>query len=284
MAGSMGGSSEARELQPLPDAGRGTQTGARPRRLTGSRTRVKWAGQATTGEVPPMLDEHYKQLAPMLVQRQVIPLLGAGANRCGRARDTAWREGVDLPDGRELAAYLATKGNYPENELVDLVRVSQFIAVKLGTGALYDRLHEVFDHPFPPTPLHRFLAALPAARRAAGLPPGDVVVTDELRRRARAGLRGRGEPFDVVSYIADGEDAGRFVHRAHEGATAVDRRAQRVRRARDRGAHGHPQAARRGRPRRPAAGLLRDHGGRLHRLPHADRHRRAAARRRSRPS
>ena len=168
-----------------------------------------------------MLDEHYKQLAPMLVQRQVIPLLGAGANRCGRARDTAWREGVDLPDGRELADYLATKGNYPENELVDLVRVSQFIAVKLGTGALYDRLHEVFDHPFPPTPLHRFLAALPAARRAAGLPPGHVVVTtnyDDALERAYADAR---EPFDVVSYIADGEDAGRFAHRAHEGATAV---------------------------------------------------------------
>src|SRR5215218_1972072 len=102
---------------------------------------------------PPMPDSHYKLMAPMLLQRQIIPLLGAGANRCGRRPGAAWRKGCDLPDGRELAGHLAASGEYPADEVLDLVRVSQYIAVKLGMGALYDRLHEVFDHPFEPTPM-----------------------------------------------------------------------------------------------------------------------------------
>jgi SIR2-like domain len=166
-----------------------------------------------------MHDAHYKLLVPMLLQRQVIPLLGAGANRCGRPDSSPWREGHDLPDGHELAHHLAEQGKFPSDEAVDLVRVSQFIAVKLGSGALYDRLHEVFDHPFTPTPLHRFLAGLPAARRRRDLVPGHVVVTTNYDDSLERAFADAGEPYDVVSYIADGADAGRFMHRPH-GAPA----------------------------------------------------------------
>jgi len=168
-----------------------------------------------------MPDSHYKLMAPMLLQRQIIPLLGAGANRCGRRPGAAWRKGCDLPDGRELAGHLAASGEYPADEVLDLVRVSQYIAVKLGMGALYDRLHEVFDHPFEPTPLHRLLAALPAARRAHGLDPGHLVVTTNYDDALERAFTAAGEPFDVVSYIADGDDAGRFAHRADGGCTRV---------------------------------------------------------------
>ena len=157
----------------------------------------------------------------MFLQRQVIPLLGAGANRCGRAADAEWRLGAELPDGRELADYLAKRGEFPYDESPDLVRVSQYIAVTLGAGALYDRLHEVFDHEFTPTPLHRFLASLPAARRKRGLEPGHVVVSTNYDDAMERAFADAGEPYDVLSYIADGDDAGRFMHRPHEAEPCV---------------------------------------------------------------
>jgi hypothetical protein len=169
------------------------------------------------------LEEHYEQMLPLLIGGRVIPLLGAGANRCGRPAGPR-REGVDLPDGAELAAYLALQGRYPEDETMDLVRVSQFMAVKLGLGSLYDSLHEVFDHEYPPTPLHSLLASLPALRRRLGrAATADVVVTTNYDDALERAFMAEDEPFDVVSYIAEGENAGLFVHRPFERPAEVIR-------------------------------------------------------------
>src|SRR6476619_4426253 len=160
----------------------------------------------------PTLDAHQKLLGPMLVERRVVPLLGAGANRCGRPPESAWTDGY-LPDGRELSRYLAQRSEYPGEDVGDLLRVSQYIAVTLGPGALYEWLHEVFDRPADPNPLHHYLAALPAARRRRGIPPGHVIVTTTDADALERAFTAADEPFDVVTYIADGEDAGRFLHR-----------------------------------------------------------------------
>jgi SIR2-like protein len=166
------------------------------------------------------LDEHYERLLPLLIGGRVIPLLGAGANRCGRTNG-AWREGVDIPDGNELALLLEQGRGYPDGETPDLQRVSQFIAVKLGPGALYDILHEVFDHEYAPTPLHMLLAALPALRRKEGLPGASVLVTTNYDDSLERAFSAAGEAYDVMTYIADGPDAGRYMHRPFERPSHV---------------------------------------------------------------
>jgi hypothetical protein len=96
--------------------------------------------------------------------------------------------------------------------------VSQYVALKQGSGPLYAELRELFDGDYPPTALHRFLARVPDVLRQKGYAPRyPVIVTtnyDDLMERA---LQEAGEPFDVVSYIADGPQRGKFLHRPPVG-------------------------------------------------------------------
>ena len=108
---------------------------------------------------------HYDTILRATADGRVVPLLGAGVNLCGRPKDVAWQRGRYLPSGGELAAYLADKFDYPDAELLDLLRVSQYVAVMLGSGPLYDELHELFDADYPPTRC-TLLAALPGCAGA----------------------------------------------------------------------------------------------------------------------
>jgi hypothetical protein len=170
------------------------------------------------------LAEHYEIVSRGLTLGRVTPVIGAGANLTGRPGDAQFAPGGKyLPSGGELARYLAAFFGY-EGEPNDLLRVSQYIAVtKGGTGQLYDVLHELFDHDYEPTRLHDFLAALPPALRARGEPqrgPPLLLTTnyDDLLERAFDAV---GEPYDLVVYVADGKDAGKFRHRPHAGATKL---------------------------------------------------------------
>ena len=61
-----------------------------------------------------------------------------------------------------------------------------------GTGALFGALHDLFDHDYAPTALHRLLAELPSVLRAKSLPPAlSADRQHQLRRPARAGVQGR---------------------------------------------------------------------------------------------
>src|SRR5262245_49476351 len=114
--------------------------------------------------MPEPLDVHVKTVAHALSEGRVIPFLGAGVNLAVRPDGSAWRLGTHdyLPDGRELAEHLATTFNYPQGETRELVRVSQYASVVQGQGPLYLELREIFDADYPPGPLHRLLARLPA--------------------------------------------------------------------------------------------------------------------------
>lgn len=164
------------------------------------------------------LEPHYNRVIQALVDGRVVPLLGAGVNLCGRPHETAWQRGRYLPSGNELAAYLADKFDYPPNEIMELVRVSQFASVMEGSGPLYENLRTLFDADYPPTALHHLLASLPSAMRAKGYPPKyQLIVTtnyDDVLERA---FQAAAEPFDLVSYIADGENRGKFLHRPPDG-------------------------------------------------------------------
>jgi hypothetical protein len=168
--------------------------------------------------MPDSLDAHYKMVVKAITDGRVVPFFGAGVNLCGRPAETAWQLGQYLPSGGELAEHLAKEYGYPPSEVQDLVRVSQYVAVVVGSGPLYEELHSLLDADYRPTPLHQFFATLPAVLRQKGYPhPGQLIVTtnyDDLMERA---FQDAGQPFDLVSYMAEGEERGKFLHWPSEG-------------------------------------------------------------------
>jgi hypothetical protein len=156
-----------------------------------------------------------------VLEGRVVALLGAGANLCGRPPDVGWEHGRYLPSGAELASHLAARFDYPDGDLHDLVRISEYAYVMTGSGPLYDQLHEVFDADYAIGPLHRFFAALPGRLEAAGRRRTcPLIVTTNYDDALERAFGEAGEQFDVVSYMADGEHRGKFVHWA-PGAEAV---------------------------------------------------------------
>jgi len=158
-------------------------------------------------------EDHYKRVAKRLLAGRVVPLLGAGVNRCGRPDGVDWHKPEYLPDGGELADHLAEVTDFPERPAHDLLRVSQYFAVMDGPGPLYLELRDVLDADYPPTAVHEFFAELPEvrARYEKARPAGLIVTTnyDDLLERA---LRHRNVPFDLVAYQAVGEHVGSFLH------------------------------------------------------------------------
>src|SRR6266536_140347 len=96
-----------------------------------------------------------------LIRGPLIPRGGPWLNLCGRPPDAAWLPGAYLPSVGELARHLAERFDYPRDETLDLVRVSEYAFVMSGSGPLYEELHQVFDADYAISPLHRFLAGLP---------------------------------------------------------------------------------------------------------------------------
>lgn len=167
-----------------------------------------------------LLDEHYNSLIQALADGDVIPFLGAGINMCERPDEFTWTpQSGRLPSGGELSQHLASHFKYQaatEAELGNLVRVSQYAEVMRGSGPLYKQLRKVLDDDFPITPLHLFLAGLPVTLKAKDDPVRfQLIVTtnyDDVLERA---FRAAEEEFDVVTYIAKGENSGKFLHWKH---------------------------------------------------------------------
>ena len=147
---------------------------------------------------------HLTTVVNAVAEGELVFFLGAGANLCGRPADIKWQpRGQYLPNGTELAAYLALKFDYPSGETQDLLRVAQYADIMSGLGPLYKRLRHIFNVDYPPTPLHQLLAKLPALLRNKGYPPSILLVTtnyDDVLERA---FRDAKEPFDLVTYVSD---------------------------------------------------------------------------------
>jgi SIR2-like domain len=178
------------------------------------------------------MKEHFHFVAERLRQGKVVPLLGAGANRCDRTEDLIWRSGRAscLPDGGELAEFLVRQFGYPgadERERKDLVRVSQYAAVMGGLGGLYDALHGVFNADHEWSPLHSLLAQVPSAIRAGGEPSPryPVLVTTNYDDALERAFSHVDEPYDLVWYMAEDvrdevlgdtkQLRGKFMHLPH---------------------------------------------------------------------
>jgi SIR2-like domain len=160
-------------------------------------------------------DDHYSFIGEMLGGGRMIPFLGAGANLCDRG-DEPWEQGCSfLPNGSELANYLARRGRYPEVPDHNLLRVSQYVGAAWGDDQLYRYLHEVFGSDYAPTSLHRLLARTARYLSEERLPQLVVVTTnyDDLVERA---LTDEGLDFDLVWYEAKPRSKahGRCWHKA----------------------------------------------------------------------
>jgi hypothetical protein len=160
----------------------------------------------------------YRFVAKQLLKGKVVPVLGAGVNLCERPPEAPWKPGRYLPNGRELAATLAR--DYPMIQSRDLAQVAQYITAVAGQGPLYDELHDVFDADYPPTRLHRFLARVSGRVRAAGRECMLFVTTNYDDSLERAFID-EGEPYELVIYVADGRDRGRFRHFRSDGKVVV---------------------------------------------------------------
>jgi hypothetical protein len=170
------------------------------------------------------LGVHLDTITKAFLDGRVVPFLGAGVNLCGRPPNTTWRPRQPdyLPSGAELASYLAENFGYPSGEPRELARVSQYVTLMTGPAPLYDELHGLLDGDFPPTPLHDLLAALPRTLREKRYPhPNQLIVTtnyDDVLERAFAAA---GEPVDLASYVAEGEQRGKFLHWLPDGTATV---------------------------------------------------------------
>ena len=179
--------------------------------------------------VPAPNNQHYSNVVFALNKGQVVTFLGAGASLVGRPPGfTFTGRRVDggyrgLPTGGELAKYLARTINYVPSDLQDLLSVTQYFKSNLGEAQLYDELRAVFNDNYDVTPLHRFFARLPSVLRAKGRPnPHQFIVTtnyDDLMERAFESPDVR-EPYDLVSYVAKGDNTGKFLHRRYNGGVA----------------------------------------------------------------
>jgi DNA-binding SARP family transcriptional activator len=141
---------------------------------------------------PVQLDEEAEIVKALLAGR-IVPVIG-------------------LDGAGALAAHLASAFQVPDDRPVDLARVSQYVATMQGSGPLYDELHLRFEEAVEPSPMHRFLARLPAALRERGAPHQLIVTTNYDLALERA-FEEAGEELDIVSYVATGPHRGRFWHR-----------------------------------------------------------------------
>ena len=153
---------------------------------------------------PPALEDHYDDVLRALLSGRLVPVLGPAAACVA---------------GDDLARLLARRFDLAD-ESRGLAYISQAVAARNGIGPLHDELHLALDRDIEPSPLHAWLAALPAFVRRRGLPQLLIVSTgfDTGLERAFAMA---GEELDVVAYVASGRDRGKFLHMSPDGATVV---------------------------------------------------------------
>jgi SIR2-like domain len=171
------------------------------------------------------LDGGLEGLVPEIVAGRVVPFLGAGVNLCGRPAGETWKLGRELPNGKELAEYLAEVFGYSEQHPESLTHVGQYVSVMAGSGPLYEEIRRVFDNDFEPSPVHRLLASVPELLRGKGYPARhQLIVTTNYDDVLERSFSSATEPFDVVTYMAEGALRGKFVHQPPDGVPiAIER-------------------------------------------------------------
>jgi hypothetical protein len=173
---------------------------------------------STIDEESQVESSHWSVLLPRLLEGKVVLFLGAGINVFVRPSGKPWSVGDYLPTGAELARHLADLVSYTGTDREDLLRVSQYMTLYQGSASLYDELRQLLNADYPTTPLHEFIATLPARMREAGTPRRyPLIVTTNYDDVLEKRLTAHDEPFDLVWYVADGQQRGKFWHRTPDG-------------------------------------------------------------------
>jgi SIR2-like domain len=168
------------------------------------------------------LSNVYELVAGRLLSGKVVPVLGADVNLGDRPPDVGFQRGCYLPNGGELAEVLARFVHYPGADVLDLARVSQYVAATMDEGALYDGFHDVFAADYPSTPLHYFLARLARhIREAEAARECMLLMTTNYDDALEQAFRDEGEPYDLITYISSGDDRGLFRHIPFDGEPSV---------------------------------------------------------------
>lgn len=172
--------------------------------------------------MPDELGRVYDLITRRLLRGKVVPVLGAGVNLSERPAHARWEPGRYLPSGQELADELARHIGNLTIDGRDLARVSQYVAALEGEGPLYEELHDVFGASYPPTSFHRFLARLSRRiREAEEVQDCLLIVTTNYDDSLERAFAEEEEPYELVIYIAQGKDRGRFRHITADGGAAV---------------------------------------------------------------
>ena len=156
-------------------------------------------------------------IAVAVRRRRLVPFLGAGINMCGRT-PPKFVPGQTLPNGAELACYLAARFAYPGSGNLDLASVAQF-AYSKESGPLYDALAEIFRESYEPTAMHRLLTRVAVNLRLIVTTNYDDLMERALDEANNAITTDQGKVhYDIVWYEAEGQNRGRFFHRPWAGA------------------------------------------------------------------
>ena len=141
---------------------------------------------------------------------------------------------------------------YPKGEALDLLRVSQYVAVRVRRpGPLYDELRELFAGDYAPTRSTASSPRCPAPCRERGTPHAPARSsrrTTTTRSSGRSTTQASRTTSSRTSPTAS--TAASSSHRPPDGEPRLIEQPERVRRARARRADGDPEDPRRGRPRR----------------------------------
>ncbi len=119
---------------------------------------------------------------------------------------------------------------YIEQELavskINLRYLSQYYILTIDAVDLYNKLDDILkrlEQQYQPSSLHRFLAQLPRIMYAHKYPksspgfPFQLIVTTNYDDMLERAFRDEQQSFDVVFYIADGPEKGKFKHKTYEG-------------------------------------------------------------------
>lgn len=157
---------------------------------------------------------HCDDIIDAIREGRLVPFLGPGANLCGHAEGN-WEQAPYAPSDRELAAYLSRSSEI--RDIRELVQVSQDIELVSSTS-LARELHQVLTRDFKATRLHSFLASIPRIlRESVESPTYPLIVTSNYDDVLEREFKEQRVEYDLVSYIAQGKDRGKFSLTPHGG-------------------------------------------------------------------
>jgi hypothetical protein len=143
------------------------------------------------------MEPPYGTIWTCLKSGSVVPFLGAGASLAGRTVNWSAPGASCLPDGKELACFLANKVSFPSNEEYergDLAKVSSYFEDISGRNLLLQQLHEILDYSFRPGEIHKLLASIKIPQ---------VIVVTNYDTMLEEAFREAGTAFDLVVYPCD---------------------------------------------------------------------------------